>query len=406
MRVLIATVKVPFIRGGTEAHAAGLLRALQARGCEADIVEIPFKHYPPERILDHVLACRLLDLSEAFGNTIDRLIGLKFPAYAVPHPHKVLWILHQHRPAYDLWEHPQAGDLKYAPNGCYIRDAIRQADREFIGEARAVFANSRNVAERLRLGCGITAEPLYHPPPGAESFYCERARDYILFPSRINLLKRQKLAIEALALTREPVRLMFIGAADSPELESECARLASHLGVASRIDWMGAVPEQAKYDAYARCLGVLFPPLDEDYGYVTLEAMLSSKSVSRAPIRAVRSSSSSTGRPGLSSSRRPRRWPRRWTASGATARGLLRWGRPRANGTPDLESPGIAPSNGCSHEYPLVLAAAAIKERHRSAYWRSGSGTGKARPADALDGPGPLGPAPRRDGRRPAVPRS
>ncbi len=279
MRVLIATVKVPFIRGGAEAHAAGLLRALQARGYEADIVEIPFKHYPPERILDHVLACRLLDLSEAFGNTIDRLIGLKFPAYAVPHPHKVLWILHQHRPAYDLWEHPQAGDLKYAPNGCYIRDAIRQADREFIGEARAVFANSRNVAERLRLGCGITAEPLYHPPPGAESFYCERARDYILFPSRINLLKRQKLAIEALALTREPVRLMFIGAADSPELESECARLASHLGVASRIDWMGAVPEQAKYDAYARCLGVLFPPLDEDYGYVTLEAMLSSKSV-------------------------------------------------------------------------------------------------------------------------------
>jgi len=277
MRVLVATVKVPFIRGGAEAHAAGLLRALEAHGCEADIVEIPFKHYPPERILDHILACRFLDLSEAFGNAIDRLIGLKFPAYVVPHPHKVLWIIHQHRPAYDLWSHPQAGDLQYAPNGSYIRDAIRRADRKFIREARAIFANSRNVAARLKDGCGIDAEPLYHPPPGAGSFYCAEAHNYILFPSRINLLKRQKLAVEALALTHEPVRIRFIGAADSPDLESECIQLASQLGVAKRIDWMGAVSEADKFESYAHALAVLFPPFDEDYGYVTLEAMLSGK---------------------------------------------------------------------------------------------------------------------------------
>ena len=32
-------------------------------------------------------------------------------------------------------------------------------------------------------------------------------------------------------------------------------------------------------DLYARCLGVLFPPIDEDYGYITLEAMLARKPV-------------------------------------------------------------------------------------------------------------------------------
>jgi glycosyltransferase involved in cell wall biosynthesis len=32
-------------------------------------------------------------------------------------------------------------------------------------------------------------------------------------------------------------------------------------------------------ELYARSLGVVYPPLDEDYGYVTLEAMLSRKPV-------------------------------------------------------------------------------------------------------------------------------
>jgi glycosyltransferase involved in cell wall biosynthesis len=49
--------------------------------------------------------------------------------------------------------------------------------------------------------------------------------------------------------------------------------------VEDRIEWLGAVSDEQKIDLYARCLGVVFPPLDEDYGYVTLEAMLSSKAV-------------------------------------------------------------------------------------------------------------------------------
>ena len=106
MRVVIATVQVPFVRGGAEILADQLLNALRSEGHEAEIVAVPFKWYPAERILDHMLACRLLDVTESTGTPIDRLIGLKFPAYFMPHPHKVLWLLHQHRTAYDLWDHP------------------------------------------------------------------------------------------------------------------------------------------------------------------------------------------------------------------------------------------------------------------------------------------------------------
>src|SRR5262249_34592011 len=46
-----------------------------------------------------------------------------------------------------------------------------------------------------------------------------------------------------------------------------------------RVQWLGDIPEKDKADQYANALGVIFPPWDEDYGYVTLEAMLSSKAV-------------------------------------------------------------------------------------------------------------------------------
>jgi glycosyltransferase involved in cell wall biosynthesis len=55
--------------------------------------------------------------------------------------------------------------------------------------------------------------------------------------------------------------------------------LAQKLGVSPRVEWAGFLTETEKRDAYARALAVLFPPLDEDYGYVTLEAMLASKAV-------------------------------------------------------------------------------------------------------------------------------
>ncbi len=42
---------------------------------------------------------------------------------------------------------------------------------------------------------------------------------------------------------------------------------------------MGRVAEKEKIQLYAHCLGVVYPPQDEDYGYVTLESMLASKPV-------------------------------------------------------------------------------------------------------------------------------
>ena len=278
MRIAIATVQIPFVRGGADGHAEGLKRALIAAGHEADIVAFPFNPVFPQSIPDQMLACRLLDLTEIHGAPIDLLIALKFPAYLIPHPNKIVWLLHQHRAAYDLWSYPFE-DLDASPQGVVVRAAIRRADQQ-LTEARAIFANSKTVADRLRNFCNIESIPLYHPPPDAEHFYAaSEVGEYFFFPSRLCALKRQNLVLEALALTTQPVRMRFAGAADSREYSRRLQDLATRLEVESRVEWLGFLSEQEKRDQYAHAIAVLFPPLDEDFGYVTLEAMLSSKAV-------------------------------------------------------------------------------------------------------------------------------
>lgn len=279
MRILVVTVQVPFARGGAEIHAASLLAELRAAGHQAEIVAVPYKWYPPERIVEQILACRLLDLTSSMGVPVDRVICLKFPAYVVRHPNKVMWLLHQHRTAYELWGHPVAGDLHNYPNGRDVRDVIRMSDAQFIPEARRIYTNSLRVGARLRDFCSIESTPLYHPPRDAGRFRCGPAGDYLYFPSRLNLMKRQGLVVEALARTRLPVRVRFAGPPDTREHFDELRSTAARLNVSARVEWLGQVSDDEMVELYAGCRGVVYCPLDEDYGYVTLEAMLSSKPV-------------------------------------------------------------------------------------------------------------------------------
>jgi glycosyltransferase involved in cell wall biosynthesis len=278
MRVVIATVQVLFVHGGAEILAEGLRQALEAEGHDATIVAIPFKSYPAYQILDQMLACRLLDVTDGVGGRVDCVIGLKFPAYYFRHPNKVLWLLHQHRTAYDLWNHPY-GDLSQYPDGFQIRTSILQADQRLLPEARAIYTIAANVSRRLKRYCDMGSTPLYHPPQHAEQFYSAAAEDYFFFPSRLAAIKRQKLVLEALPHTRQPVRVKFAGVAAPQSYAESLQALAQRLGVRPRVEWLGAIDEPEKRQRYAHALGVVYPPVDEDYGYVTLEAMLAAKPV-------------------------------------------------------------------------------------------------------------------------------
>jgi len=276
MRIAILTTQCPFVVGGAELHARSLERVLREAGHEAEIVSMPFKWYPSTTILDHMLAARSMDVSEFNGVKIDLAICLKFPAYLMQHPNKVHWILHQHRQSYDMWD-SGLSDLFDDENGRFVRDAVRESDNVELRGAKRVFANSANVAKRLLHYNNIVAEPLYHPPPLADRLTCGGFGDYFYYPSRLSKAKRQDFVLRGLAQTAKNVRVVFSGAPDNPEYGRELTRLARELGVEDRVEWRGFVSDEEMIGLYAGARGVVFTPIDEDLGYIALEAMLAGK---------------------------------------------------------------------------------------------------------------------------------
>jgi len=274
-RVVVCEVQVPFVHGGAEYHVRALHQQLRRHGFEAELVSIPFKWTPKREILAHAAAWRLIDLSESNGETIDLVIGTKFPSYFVRHPNKVAWLIHQYRAAYELCGTPYS-DFTHADADVGLRQSLMDLDTKMLGECRRVFANARNTADRLAKYNGLTATPLYHPPPFADRLTPGAYGDYILFVGRLESIKRPDLAVRAMRHVDRPIRLVMVGDGTQRRHTEE---LAASLGMSDRIDFAGSVGEDGLIELYKGALAVVYTPFDEDYGYVTLESFLAHKPV-------------------------------------------------------------------------------------------------------------------------------
>ncbi|HZQ16231.1 MAG TPA: glycosyltransferase family 4 protein [Gaiellaceae bacterium] len=271
MRVAVCAPQVPFVRGGAELMAESLVEALRGRGHEAELVTLPFKWYPGARVLDQAFLWRLVDLDESDGRPIDRVIATKFPAYCVRHPNKVAWVLHQFRQAYD-YDGTELGQFGDSPEDRATVRAIRRLDAVALGEARRVFATSRNVADRLSRFNGIEADVLPHPPQALD-YRTEPSQGFVLSVNRLDRAKRIDLLVEA--VKRDPA-LRVVIAGDGPD-RGRLERLAA--GLDGRVRIAGRVGGDELADLYARCLAVYYAPLDEDFGMVPYEAFLAAKPV-------------------------------------------------------------------------------------------------------------------------------
>ena len=273
--VVVCAAQAPFVSGGAEIHVRELVVNLQRRGFRVDVVSLPFHGYPPLEVPRQALAWRLLELRHATGDSIDLVIPTKFPSYLVRHHRKVAWVFHQYREAYDLLG-TELSPLGDSDEDRRIVETVRSMDKAALGECRALFANSRNVADRMARFCGLAATPLYPPPQLLGRYRCDSYSDFLLCPGRLDRAKRPELALRALARSRSGARLKLTG--DGP-LRADLERLADELGISSRVDFVGIVPEGELVSLYAACRAALYVPFDEDYGYVTIEAFLSRKPV-------------------------------------------------------------------------------------------------------------------------------
>ena len=271
MRILISSIQVPFIKGGSQLMTEGLRDALLRAGHQVEILTMPFKFFPESEVLKATEGWLKQDLNQFNGYTIDRLISLQFPAFYANHENKTLWLMHQHRAVYELYDEKNASkDLKK------LKNEIKKYDDKILPSFKKRYAMSKTVAERAKRYNGIDSVVLYHPPFNEERFYNKEPFNYLFFPSRLEELKRQYLLIEAMRYVKTPVKAIIAGEGGQ---KVRYQKMIEEYDLKERVSLIGEITEEEKYTLYARSLGVFFTPYDEDYGYVTLEAMLSCKPV-------------------------------------------------------------------------------------------------------------------------------
>jgi glycosyltransferase involved in cell wall biosynthesis len=264
------------VEGGHMVIARALAQALRDAGHHADIVVTPQNRFG--RQASAYVATWLTDVASTDGKPIDQVISLRYPSYAVRHPKHVCWLNHTMREYYDLWGRFSA---TLGPRGLVKervrRKAIHVADRYLLTRnVTRLFVQSKTIQARLAMWPELRSTVLYPPAPQRE-YRCDGYGDYIFMVSRLTALKRADLLLRALA-TPDGAGIRAVIAGDGEE-RGPLTRLIESLGLSGRVVLTGALSDDAMLDHFARCRAVCFPPVLEDYGFVTIEAFSSAKAV-------------------------------------------------------------------------------------------------------------------------------
>jgi glycosyltransferase involved in cell wall biosynthesis len=264
------------VEGGHMVIARSLVRALREAGHTADVVVTPQNRFG--RQASAYAANWLTDVGTSDGRKVDQVISLRYPSYAVRHENHVCWLNHTMREYYDLWPQFSASlSARALVKERVRRSLMHRADRYLLGRnVRRLLVQSRTVQQRLAMWPEVRSTVLYPPAP-QRAYRCDEYGDYIFMVSRLTPLKRVQLLIDALATPDgQGIQAVISGEGED---EERLAAAIDAAGVADRVRLVGRLPDDGIIDHYARCRAVCFPPWQEDYGFVTVEAFASGKAV-------------------------------------------------------------------------------------------------------------------------------
>src|SRR5688500_8984241 len=256
--------------------ARELVRALREEGHHAGLVVTPQNRFG--RQATAYLAAWCTDVQMVHEERkVDQVISLRFPGYAVRHPRHVLWLNHRMREYYDLWDQFSSylswkGKIKERTR----RAIIHRVDGYLLNRMQRRFVISGTVQARLRRFGGIQSDVLYPPPP-KRAYRHDGYGNYLFGVSRLSPLKRFDLVLKALA---EPMAagIKCVIAGEGAELD-RLKKLRGHLELDDRVQFAGRLDDAGLIQHLARCRAVVFPPWNEDYGFVTVESFMCGKPV-------------------------------------------------------------------------------------------------------------------------------
>ena len=276
-RITIVTSHPTLSQGGHLVITQALERALREAGHEAAIIYTPEARFGA--LASAYWTTWRTDVRQVHsGLPVDQVISLRFPSYAVRHVQHTCWLNHRMREYYDRWE-PFKRSLSYRN---VIKESVRRqvvhaCDRFLLTcQVDRMFAQSKTIQGRLAEWGGVSSKVLCPPPPQRQ-YRSDGYEDYLFVVSRLTPLKRIGLLLESLNQPETAgVRCLIAG--DGEERVALQMRI-DQLGMTGRVKLLGRLSETELLDHLSRCRAVCFPPLAEDYGFVTVEAFASKKAV-------------------------------------------------------------------------------------------------------------------------------
>nr|BFD40621.1 hypothetical protein FFPRI1PSEUD_21200 [Pseudomonas sp. FFPRI_1] len=261
---VLAPISSSGVAGGAERFYSGLVKALQAQGCEVELICLPVDEATFDGIKQGYQDFAELDLSE-----FDLVISTKAPSYAVKHPNHILYLVHTVRVFYDMFDDvfPHANEEIKAQQRW-----VHHQDGQAFSQVKHRFSIGAEVSKRLVDWNDYDAEVI-HPPMDIDGLYNTGTGDYFFMPGRLHEWKRVDLAIRAIKHSSLAMKLVVSGEGDAAQYLRELA------DGDARIEFLGRVDDETLKRLYAGALAVPFLPIREDYGYITLEAFASGKPV-------------------------------------------------------------------------------------------------------------------------------
>jgi glycosyltransferase involved in cell wall biosynthesis len=315
---IVAPSPIPFLVGGAEKLFAGLFHnLLKYTDHQVELLKIPVHDQEFWSLMDGYYRASGLDL-----NYFDMVVSTKYPVWLMNHPNHHVYMQHTCRGVYDLYHlsgKPESLEELHGEKPLKIllsllrenptreilpplfSDLFRLRDMElparyfeFPGPLtraivrfldaialdpryiRSYSAISRTVAKREGYFPKDVPVRVIHHPTSLEGLH-SKGYEYIFTASRLEGLKRIDLLIKAFMETDLSIELRIAGTGG---LEKHLKEL-THCD--QRIKFLGFITDIQLIEEYAGSLFVPFIPYDEDYGLITLEAMLSEKAVLTVP---------------------------------------------------------------------------------------------------------------------------
>lgn len=230
--------------------AARLCQALREHGHDVELIRIPFCEELGERVVEQMLAVRLINL-----DNVERAVALRFPAYLLPHEDRVVWL--QQRAA--------------APPGA-PGVSVRAAERSYLAEAVRLHAGSALAARELARDVGMSAPVLYAPLSDGGAYRCERYGERLLLLAADGVTPAVAVAVAALA--RAPgARLTLACPATAAEA---LAALARELDAQEQVELV-EIPDGRPFELLAAARALVC--VERDSELLAREAFRSSKAV-------------------------------------------------------------------------------------------------------------------------------